>query len=442
MRGRAENAESIPVESRCPIILMRNHYVVQLIVDYYHQKYKHLYHQTVLNEVKQKYWIPKLRVLANSIRLNCPKCKIRSAVPRMPEMAPLPKARLAVHMRPFTYVGIDYFGPILVVFGRGTVKRWGVMITCMKTRGIHLEIAHSLNTSSCIMAIRNFIVSKGQPKEFYSDNGTNFHGADNTLKEEFEKLDQNRIQEEFTTSEFSWTFNPPAAPHMGGSWERMIQTVKNCLEASMTSRYPTDEVLKNLFDEAEGIVNSRPLTYVSLDSPDDDVLTPNHFIHGTSNGHKPPGEFTSSDLLRNTWRTAQAMADKFWTQFVLEYVPTIMARSKWFKKIKPLQVDDVVIIMDENFKRNTWPKGIVVEVYKDKVGQVRSARVRTSLGTFLDRPVSKLAILDVRQDDIQPNDDVKLNQGSINGMESVENPAQTQQALSVPEVNTELASDF
>lgn len=214
------------------------------------------------------------------------------------------------------------------------------------------------------MSINNFIAIRGQPREFYSDNGTNFHGADNVLREEFKKLDKSRIQEEFTTSEYTWTFNPPAAPHMGGVWERMVRTVKNCLEQSMTSRYPTDEVLKNLFAEAANIVNSRP--YVSLESRDDEVLTPNHFLIGSSSGRKPVGEFTNSDLLKNNWRATQAMADKFWNAFVLEYIPTIMKRTKWHKKVNPVKVNDVVLIVDEKFKRNTWPKGLIVETYECK----------------------------------------------------------------------------
>lgn len=145
---------------------------------------------------KKKYKIPSLRVLLGVIRNNCQKCKNTAAVPRIPEMAPLPKARLAVCTRPFTYVGFDYFGPIPVVFSRGTVKRWGVLITCFTTRAVHLEVAHSLDTSSCINAINNFTCLRGQPREFYSDNGTNFHGADNVLRkdleEEFAKLDKNR----------------------------------------------------------------------------------------------------------------------------------------------------------------------------------------------------------------------------------------------------------
>lgn len=171
----------------------------------------------------------------------------------------------------------------------------------------------------------------------------------------------------------------------------------------MTARYPTDEILKNLFAEAVNIVNSRPLTYVPLDSIDDEVLTPNHFLVGSSSGHKPAGDFGDSDLLRNNWRTAQVMADKFWNAFVLEYLPTIMKRSKWTKKENPIRVDDVVLIVDDCFKRNTWPKGIVVEVFQDRAEHVRSVRVRTSLGTFLTRPVTKLVRLDVRDLEVKPS---------------------------------------
>lgn len=353
-------------------------------------------HQTVLNEIQQKYRIPGLRTIVNSIRNNCQKCKNTSAVPKIPEMAPLPSERLAVYTQPFTYAGVDYFGPILVVVGRSTQKRWGVLFTCMTSRAIHLEVAHSLNTSSCIMSVQNFIAQRGQPRKMFSDNGSNFHGADNELKEEFKKLEQNRIQEEFTTTEMSWSFIPPKASHMGGTWERMIGIVKKCMDEVISIRHPTDEVLTNLMKLTMNIVNSRPLTYVSLDSSADEVITPNHLLHGSSNGMKPLGDFTGADALKNSWKTAQHMADKFWQAFVIQYLPTLVKRPKWHGKVVPLKVDDIVLIADENFKRNTWPKGIVVEVHKDKSGIIRSGRVRTDLGTFLTRPVSKLVVLEVQ----------------------------------------------
>lgn len=135
---------------------------------------------------------------------------------------------------PFTFCGVDYFGPLYVIVNRGTQKRWGVLVTCMTTRAIHLEIAHSMDTSSCIMAIRNFECHRGKPRKYISDNGTNFHGANNVFCEEFDKLDHNKIQEEFVTSETSWSFNPPKGAHMGGVWERLVGIVKTCLDEVLT----------------------------------------------------------------------------------------------------------------------------------------------------------------------------------------------------------------
>lgn len=81
VKGRTD-AAAISEAAKRPIILDRHHYVTHLIVNFFHKKYKHLHHSTVLNEIRQKFWIPKLRVLLGTIRNNCQKCKNFAAVPR------------------------------------------------------------------------------------------------------------------------------------------------------------------------------------------------------------------------------------------------------------------------------------------------------------------------------------------------------------------------
>lgn len=111
------------------------------------------------------------------------------------------------------------------------------------------------------------------------------------------------------------------------------------------------------------------------------------------------------------------MTKQFFHRFVLEYMPTLTKRTKWFKQAEPIKVGDVVLVIDERYPRNTWPKAIVEEVIMGRGGCIRHVMVRSGKKT-LPRPVSKLAVLNVRQ----PNkdDEVKLDlMGSVNGEKDV-----------------------
>lgn len=153
--------------------------------------------------------------------------------------------------------------------------------------------------------------------------------------------DRKQIMREFTSPNTKWSFNPPAAPHMGGSWERLVQSIKKTLNSISVTHVPFDELLRSMLIEVENIINSRPLTYLPLDSEQDEALTPNHFILGSSNGIKPISEYCGdSDALRSNWLTSQRYANIFWKRWVAEYLPTISRRTKWFHPVKPIEVGD------------------------------------------------------------------------------------------------------
>ena len=68
-------------------------------------------------------------------------------------MAALPEVGVVPEEPPFTFVGVDYVGPLEVKQGRSGVKRYGCLFTCLTTRAVHIEIAHSLDTNSMINAL-------------------------------------------------------------------------------------------------------------------------------------------------------------------------------------------------------------------------------------------------------------------------------------------------
>ncbi|XP_058827973.1 uncharacterized protein LOC131687900 [Topomyia yanbarensis] len=329
---------------------------------------------------------------------NCQRCKLERAAPCATAMGDLPAARLAAFTRPFAYVGIDYFGPMTVSLGRRMEKRWGVLITCLTVRAIHIELAYSLSTDSCIMAPRCFMARCGVPVEIHSERGTNFQGASKELTNELQKINKEKLIAEIVSPNTAWKFIPPASPHMGGAWERMIRTVKNNLQQMKLPTLPTDEVLRNALVEIENTINSRPLTHIPLDDENASVLTPNHFLLGSSDGLKPLALFDdTSTVLKRSWQMSQTMANIFWHRWLADYLPTLTRRTKWFNLVKPIAVGDMVIIVDSKSPRNSWPKGRVIAVSYSKDGQVRRATVQTVNGIY-ERPAVKLAVLDIGVD--------------------------------------------
>uniref|UniRef100_A0A182XQ47 Integrase catalytic domain-containing protein n=1 Tax=Anopheles quadriannulatus TaxID=34691 RepID=A0A182XQ47_ANOQN len=214
---------------------------------------------TVISELRRRYWIPCLLRTYRQLRKACPTCRNREATPNPPMMSHLPDPRLALGQRPFTYTGVDYFGPLLVAVGRRVEKRWGVIFTCLTVRAVHLEVAHTLSTGSCIAAVRRFIARRGVPREIISDCGTNFVGTARELRDAIAGVDHEALMTEFCSPELKWTFNPPGAPHFGGCWERLVRSVKKVLGHLNLPRRPTDEVLETALAEIELILNSRPL---------------------------------------------------------------------------------------------------------------------------------------------------------------------------------------
>ncbi|XP_055585093.1 uncharacterized protein LOC129737947 [Uranotaenia lowii] len=377
---------------RNPVVLSKNNHVTRLIVLRCHQRYGHANLETVLNALQRRFYIPKYRSTVKTIIKSCLWCKVYRAIPSSPKMAPLPHPRIKPYVRPFTFTGVDYFGPLLVKRGRCSVKRWICLFTCLSIRAIHLEVVHSLSADSCIQAFRRFVAKRGSPQHIYSDNGTNFRGASRELASEIKAANQ-KAAAIFTNAETQWHFNPPSTPHMGGVWERKVRSVKDAFKNIKPKRLLDDEELMTLMSEVEMIVNSHPLTFVPLENPNEDIITPNSFLLMSSDGTDQTRVPMESIDLRANLKTREDMLNQFWKRWIDGYLPTIARRTKWFNDVRPLCVGDLVVVVDEAV-RNGWLRGRVIKTYQGVDGQVRRVDVQTDAGV-LQRGAVKVALLDL-----------------------------------------------
>ncbi|XP_076733061.1 uncharacterized protein LOC143413643 [Maylandia zebra] len=386
--GRLRRAEQMDVDTLHPIVLSPDHPTTQLIIKDYDTCLLHPGPERVFAELRRRYWILRGRQAIRKHQYRCLECKKWRAKPVSPKMSDLPATRLRLNQPPFWSTGIDCFGPFTIKIGRRQEKRWGIIFKCLTTRCIHLDLLTGMDTDSFLMALRRFIARRGKPFEILSDQGTNFRGGDRELQEAF-KVMEPRLQEKLSEQSITFHFNPPHAPHFGGAWEREIRSVKSALQVALKGQAVPEDLLLTVLIEVEGILNSKPLGYVSSDIADVDPITPNMLLMGRRDASLPQAVYgTREELGRRKWRHSQVIADRFWTQFIQRYLPGLQPRQKWNQTTPPLKVGQTVMVVDYQLPRASWSVGRVTQVFPSLDGQVRVAEVAIGEHKY-QRPVSK-----------------------------------------------------
>ena len=129
-----------------------------------HESAGHPGQEYVLTTVRQKYWIIRGRAAVQRVLGNWLTCRKQNALKGQQVKADLPSDRLTPDKPPFSYVGIDFFGPLYVKQGRGTVKHYGYLFSCLTRRATQIEVTESLETDSFINALRRFTSRRGMPQ--------------------------------------------------------------------------------------------------------------------------------------------------------------------------------------------------------------------------------------------------------------------------------------
>lgn len=385
---------SLSEDEKHPVVLPKQSAVTTLVIRDVHERLAHSGRNHVLASVRGRFWVVAGNAAVRGVISKCVTCRRLRGQTSVQKMADLPETRTSTEA-PFTYTGTDLFGPFLVKEGRKIHKRYGVIFTCFSSRAVHLEIVNSLETDTFINSLRRFLARRGPVHTIYCDNGTNFVGAERELRTAIKEMQGDRIQRYLLGEQIQWSFNPPAASHFGGVWERQIRTIRNVFSSVLREcDRLDDDVCRTLFCEVEAIVNSRPLTTVSSDPNDMSPLSPSQILTMKSQVLvPPPGEFQRHDVyMRKRWRRVQYLANLFWSRWKKEYLSSLQSRRKWKESKRNMRVGDVVLINDDCLPRNEWKMGRVTEVAEDAKGFVRSCTVRTQTST-LKRPIHKLVLL-------------------------------------------------
>ncbi|XP_046963286.1 uncharacterized protein LOC124532427 [Vanessa cardui] len=256
------------------------------------------------------------------------------------------------------------------------------------------EAVSNLSTEGFIAAFRRFVSRRGYCKDLYSDNGTNFVGADKELREMFNKAVSDfskEIKTLLANEGTTWHYIPPQAPNFGGLWEACVRSTKYHLKRVIGDTTLTYEELSTLLTQIEACLNSRPLCPLS----DSDVLplTPGHFLIGEPLITIPDEDYSKVNITGlQRWKLVQKMLNDFWKRWSAEYLITLNQRYKWSSKGAEPEIGDIVIIRDENLPPAKWLLGKVEKKHTGKDNITRVVTVKTKSGLF-KRACNKLCFL-------------------------------------------------
>lgn len=385
-------------DTKHPIIMPAKHHFTQLLIVDAHHQTSHGGPQVMLNFLRTKFWIVRAKDRVKKLFRECATCLRFASKKSTPLMGLLPESRLRPS-KPFKSTGVDYFGPIQIRFspGRGakSYKGYGCIFVCMVTRAIHLEAVSDLTAKGFIAAYRRFTARRGHCQELWSDNGTNFVGADREMRDMFNSAKSSLpedIAELLVLERTNWRFIPPHSPNFGGLWEAGVRSTKTHLRKILGNSTLTFEELATVLAQVEACLNSRPISVISDDPNDPLPLTPGHFLIG-----EPLLNIADQDIDCNVhgldrWRLVQKLVSNFWSRWYREYLGNLNQRYKWNTKGAEPEIGSVVILKEDNMPPAKWLLGKIIQKHTgpDNITRVVSVKCKSGI---LKRPVSKLCFI-------------------------------------------------
>lgn len=242
-----------------PAVLPRDSHASALLVKHYHERVLHQGRGMTMNALRSSgIWILGCSKAVSSHIYKCTMCRKFRRSPQQQRMADRPEDQMET-IPPFTYCGMDCFGPFYIKEGRKELKCYGLLLNCICSRAMHIEMLNDLNTDAFINALRSFIAIRGTVCQIRCDQGTNFVGVRCEFAEALKEMDQEELKE--LGCEF--IMNTPASSHMGGVWERQIcrSVLTSILEQSAIQLDWSS--LQMLLCKVMTVVNSRPHHWLS-----------------------------------------------------------------------------------------------------------------------------------------------------------------------------------
>jgi len=111
----------------------------------------------------------------------------------------------------------------------------------------------------------------------------------------------------------------------------------------------TYEEYNTLIIEIEAILNSRPLTPLTNNPDDLNILTPIHFLIGDSLMQPVQYDYLlTPDNSLSDWQSLQKFRQRLWQRWQREYLQELQKRSKWTTPGTNIELNTLILLIEDN----------------------------------------------------------------------------------------------
>ncbi|KAK6728554.1 hypothetical protein RB195_005910 [Necator americanus] len=350
----------------CPMFVLQKSWLSQLIIEDCHTKGHPSTSHTMAN-IRQYYWIPKLRSQVTSVIRRCVACQKFNKLPfkygrdrctrregRSGTTGPAFASSTAItsicscRSRLFWTIQHQPYNltkPYLNISLR--IQQENVMAASLPAWSQDLFTWTSIRIFLRQHVLRRFFARGGVPVSITSDNSPTFTLGETVLEDCRRKIRSDpTISRMISEREIEWRYINPYAPWQGGVYERLIRSVKLALYKTLGKKTPSYEELSTAVIEIEAVLNTRPLLYVDSGPNAEQILRPMDFLQnefeipfplnsaegdGEDSTYLPADErvaFQSKIHVIRALKTSCEIPEKLWNIWQTQYLTSLREKHQ------------------------------------------------------------------------------------------------------------------
>ena len=419
-----------------PIFLPESHLSYLIMVQAHEESHSEA--KSTLARSRSQAWIVRGFGLAVAVCKECNKCKLDRKMKSDQKMGYLPIERFEVGFPPFTNISLDLAAPVKVmdmVKKRCIMKTWPLIICCLNTGAVHLELLHTYGAEAFLLRWKVFTCTRGDPKLVISDKGSQLQAAskqvDWTRKESPEQWEWEKVEHATSAKGTRWHFVPAGCQWQNGLAESRIRIFKQTFRRCVIGTINGNKTLVNycemqcMLADMMDRMNNRPIGLKSLTEYDIVPLTPNCLLIGRTSTSAWAGSQGDADYLVEDYprrlRYCQELLQFWRREFEKQVFFNLLPYQKYkdTKRHVNLQVGDVCLLTYPGKIHETCRYCRVDAVHPDEDGVVRNVTIslrsrnaREKLIMYKARQPMKMLVGVKRLVLICPQDEIQASVGN------------------------------